>query len=305
VERPEVIGLGASTLDVINLVDHYPLAEDVFEAESIAFQGGGPVSTAMVTLARLGVNVAILDTVGDDWVGKVILDEYRREGVSTENIHVMEGRYSPVSTILVGGDGSRSIVFHRGTTPGFAINDLPVELFRTARILHVNGRYWDTCLAACELARKNHMLVSFDGGAGRYLSRFNEIVPYLDICIVARDFANKHAGSTILEDAAQLLLSQGPAIVVITDGERGSWIYPSQDEHFHQPAFKLAKVVDTTGAGDVYHGAFLFGLLQGYGLERTARLASAAAAIKCQSIGGRKGIPDLAELNAFLQANDG
>ena len=304
-KEPEVVGLGASTLDVLNLVEDYPVQEGVQEADDMILQGGGPVATAMVTLSRLGVPVAMLDTLGDDWAGKFILSEFQTEGVSIEHIRIATDRKSAVSTILVRPNGDRSIIHQRGTVPEFSSEDLPDRVISSASILHLNGRHWEACLQACNIARKHQVLISFDGGADRYQSKFTEIIPSVNICIVARDFAEKHARSMKIEIAAQLLLSQGPSLVVITEGRRGSWIYSDGGEAFHQPAFEVSRIVDTTGAGDVYHGAFLYGVLKGLGLRESARLASAAAAMKCGSLGGRSGIPGLPELRAYLTKIDG
>lgn len=304
-KKPEVVGLGASTLDVVNLVEDYPIQEGVQEADDMILQGGGPVATAMVTLSRLGVPVAMLDNLGDDWAGKFILSEFQTEGVSTDHIHIASDRTSSLSTILVRKNGERSIIHQRGSAPEFSPEDLPERVIRSARILHLNGRHWDACLQACNMARKHQILISFDGGADRYQSKFAEIIPSIDICIVARDFAEKHTRSRSIEIAAQLLLNQGPSLVVITEGIRGSWIYSDEGEAFHQPAFEVSRIVDTTGAGDVYHGAFLYGVLKGLGLRESARMASVAASMKCGSLGGRSGIPRLPELIAYLPKFDG
>jgi sugar/nucleoside kinase (ribokinase family) len=98
------------------------------------------------------------------------------------------------------------------------------------------------------------------------------------------------------------LLDAGPSLVVITDGTKGSWVYPGSGQGFHQPAFLLRDVVDTTGCGDSYHGAFLFGLLKGMDLHETAALASAVAALNTQHLGGRWGLPTLECVRTFLSA---
>jgi sugar/nucleoside kinase (ribokinase family) len=130
------------------------------------------------------------------------------------------------------------------------------------------------------------------------------LVPLTDICIVARDFAQQYTGQTDIQTAAEGLLKEGPGLVVITDGMRGSWIYAGQGEAFHQPAHLMPQVVDTTGCGDSYHGAFLFGLVKGLGLERSAALASAVAALNSQHLGGRGGLPSLDRAISFLSARE-
>jgi sugar/nucleoside kinase (ribokinase family) len=299
-EHPDVIGLGASTLDVISLVEKFPSREDVQETGDMILQGGGPIATALVTLSRLGLNTAMLDTLGDDWPGQYILSEFEEERVSTQYIRVISGQSSPVSTILVRENGDRFILFRRGSVPDLSPVDLPEELFKNAKILHLNGRHWEACLKACQMAQKYGVLISFDGGAGRYRDKLKEIIKLTDVCIVAKDFAEEHSKDTRVEHAAQALLDQGPSIVVITEGIKGSWIYTRNEDRFHQPAYEIQNVVDTTGAGDVYHGAFLFGYLQEGDLRSAAKIASAAAALKCQSLGGRTGIPRLSELKSFI-----
>ncbi len=127
-------------------------------------------------------------------------------------------------------------------------------------------------------------------------------MPLTDICIVARDFAEKYTRERDMGKAAEMLLRSGPVLVVITEGTKGSWVYPREGRSFHQPAYLLPDVVDTTGCGDSYHGAFLFGLLKELDLEKTASLASAVAALNTQRLGGRAGLPTYEEANAFLAA---
>ena len=117
---------------------------------------------------------------------------------------------------------------------------------------------------------------------------------------MARDFAEKYTGEQQLSKSAELLLKEGPEIAVVTGGVNGSWICTKDGLSFHQPAFLFPKTVDTTGCGDSYHGAFLFGLLKGFAIEKTAAFASAVAAMNSQQLGGRSGIPKLDEVIKFL-----
>jgi sulfofructose kinase len=297
----DVIGLGVSVVDVVTRVDHFPAREEVQHASAAAVQGGGPVATAMVTLARLGARVAMLDAVGDDWRGDLIRDEFRREGVCTDYLKRVAGYTSSIASILVRQrDGARSIVYAPGTAPELSAADVPRDVITSARILHLNGRHWEACLQACQYAQASHVQVSFDGGAHRYRPELRQLVPLTDICIVARDFAEHYTQETDIRKAAERLLEEGPGLVVITDSTRGSWIYPQEGRPFHQPAYLLPQVVDTTGCGDSYHGAFLFGRLKGWDLEKTAALASAVAALNSQHLGGRSGLPTLEQVTSFL-----
>lgn len=302
----EILGLGASTVDVLSLVEHLPAEDENMRALEISVQGGGPVATAIVTAARLGARTAMLDVLGDDWRSAVIRGEFEGAGVETRYLQVVSGATSPTSCILVKKDsGARSIVWAPGTAPELAPDELPREAIEAARFLHLNGRHFAACLAAARLARAAGVQVSFDGGAGRYRSELDELVPLADVCIVARDFAEKYTRTSEMQQAGRLLLQAGPQLVVITAGTQGSWVFPRDGESFHQPAYRMPAVVDTTGCGDSYHGAFLFGLLQGFDLAQTASLASAVAAINSQHLGGRAGLPTHEQARAFLESHAG
>jgi sugar/nucleoside kinase (ribokinase family) len=300
----DIIGLGASTVDILSLVDHLPAEDENMRAREISIQGGGPVATAMVTAARLGARTAMIDKIGDDWRGGVIRAEFERDGVDTRYIQAGKGWTSATSCILVKQDGgARSIIWTPGTAPEVMPEELPLEDIRSAKILHVNGRHWQGCMQAVRAAREAGVKVSFDGGAGRYRAELDELVPLTDICIVARDFAEKYTRETDMDMAAHKLLTAGPALVVITAGVRGSRVYARDGDSFEQPAYLLPHVVDTTGCGDSYHGAFLFGLVKGLTLKETASLASAVAAMNTQRLGGRQGLPTYEQVRAFMAAS--
>ena len=297
----DVIGLGASTVDILSLIDHFPAREEVQQVREITVQGGGPVATAMVTLARLGARTAMLDVIGDDWQGELILNEYQREGVCTDYLRRVKGAASATSSVLVRRqDGARTILFQPSTAPALSAEDIPRQLIASAKILHVNGRHGEACLQACRHARARDVKVSFDGGAHRYGAEIKQLVPLTDICIVAREFAEQYTQAADIRQAAAMLLAEGPELVVITDGTNGSWIYPQTGPPFHQPAYLLPNVVDTTGCGDSYHGAFLFGMVRAFDLAQCAVLASAVAALNAQKLGGRGGLPTMEEVAEFL-----
>jgi sulfofructose kinase len=297
----DVIGLGASTIDILTLVEHFPTRREVQQALSTVIQGGGPVATALVTVSRLGGRTAMIDSIGDDWVGDLILRDFQREGVGMQTVEIHQGQTTSISNILVSAaDGARAIMFQPGSAPEPTLSYSQITVIQSAKILHINGRYALACRQAIEIAKAENILVSLDGGAGRFKPEMKEIVPLSDICIVARDFAEKYTREQNISKSAEVLLNEGPKIAVVTDGIQGSWVCTEDGLSFHQPAFLFPKTVDTTGCGDSYHGAFLFGLLKGFAIEKTATFASAVAAMNTQQLGGRSGIPKLDEAIKFL-----
>ena len=218
-KRYDVVGLGVSTVDLLMQVEHLPAEEEILRADGFSVQGGGPVATAIVALARLGARTAMIDALGDDWRGRLIHDEFAREGVSTELLRMRPGCTSATAVVLVhSGTGKRTIVWSPGTTPELSVDEVPWTAIEQAAWLHVNGRHGEACLEACQHARRHGVQVSFDGGAGRYREETRRLIPLSDVCIVAHEFAARHTGEELAERAGPALLSAGPAIVAITDG---------------------------------------------------------------------------------------
>ena len=300
--RFDVVGLGVSTVDLIFTVDELPGHEVVQRAGESLIAGGGPVATALVTLARLGAATSMLDSIGSDFFGSFIERELTAEGVDTGGLVVAQGRTTSKASILVRkSDGARAITFSPGDAPELTPEGVRADIIRASKILHLNGRHWDACLHAARVAKEAGVLVSFDGGAHRYTAQHRSILPQVDICIAAHNYAAAFAGTEDVAQAARALLQTGPRVVVITQGAAGSRVFSQEGLDFQQQAYRVGRVVDTTGAGDAYHGAFLYGLARGYALEASARFASAVAALNTRALGGRAALPTLAEAEMFLQ----
>lgn len=297
----DVVGLGFATVDVLATVPRLPRPDEVYRVLGSSVQGGGPVATALVTLARLGGSVAYLGAVGgDDW-GRFILEDFERNGVDASCVSVDPEGTSTLSIILVDGPtGARSILYDPGHTVPLELDAAAAGLVRSARILHLDGWHIGAAIAAARIAREAGVTVSFDGGAGERWREVDELLPLVDELIVARQFARNVTGEDdpLLAGPA-LCCHTGAREVVITDGASGCWSW-SGGAALYVPAYGV-NVVDTTGAGDVYHGAYLYALLQGWPPEQRIKFASATAALKCTQPGGRQGIPTLQRVHQFLQ----
>jgi sugar/nucleoside kinase (ribokinase family) len=296
----DVIGIGVSTIDQFYIVEHFPCKEEVQRAKRSKSEGGGPIATALVTLARLGAKTIMLDCIGNDWVGNQIVSDLRKEKVLTDYMIIKNGFTSSLTSIIVTeNDGARTIIYSPGNSGDLSETDINEDLISRAKYIHINGRHLSACLKACKIAEECNTKISFDGGSHRYRDELRKIVPNTDICIVAKDFSEKYTGKTDINEAANQLLLEGPEIVVITDGKKGSWLYTKNIYGYHQPAFETKKVVDTTGCGDSFHGAFLFGLIDNYNLYDSIRTASMVAALNTLDLGGRSALPTLNELQNF------
>ncbi|MDF1825211.1 MAG: PfkB family carbohydrate kinase [Verrucomicrobiales bacterium] len=297
----DILGLGMSLIDSVQGVDAFPAASGVTEVRESVLMGGGPVPTALCAAARLGATTGIIDRVGDDWRGDLIAGDYRKFGVDHRYLIQEEGRTSSFGIILVRScDGERHVIFQQGDASPLIADELPVEAIKDSRILHLNGRHWPACLDAARGARGAGGLISFDGGANRYDPKFRELFPLVDLLIVARDFAEKQAGTKDRQRQLESLASEGAQIVGVTDGVQGSWFRTAEGESFHQPAYEMEAIVDTTGCGDVFHGAFLFALTQGQRCREAAQTASAAAALSATALGGRGHLPSIEEVERLI-----
>jgi sugar/nucleoside kinase (ribokinase family) len=296
----DVVGVGMATVDVLTVVPRLPKPDEVYRVVRTDLQGGGPVATALVALARLGAEVTYLGVVAPhDW-GQFILADFRRYGVDTGLIVRAEAGASPLSAIMIEqATGSRAILCDPGRLPELPLSDAWRAAIRNARALHLDGWYLPLALEAARAARDAGVLVSFDGSAGELRPGVEALLEPADVSVVARKFARNVTGLDDPLQAGPALRRFGAREVVITDAAAGCWLWEG-DEFMHQPAFAVP-VVDTTGAGDTFHGAYLYARLQGWPSRRRLEFASATAALKCTQLGGRRGIPSLAEVMAFLE----
>ncbi len=292
----DVVGLGFCSLDDLGVVPHLPRLDEGVPLLDVSRQGGGPVAQALVTLARLGATAGFVGRVGNDDVGDQIRAEMAVEGVDLSRVQVVPKATSARCIILIDQpSGKRSICASRGTAGDVPVAGLDLTYLCSGRVLHLDGHSRQAALVAARAARAAGVTVCLD--AGHPDPTLTELVALTEVLIVGERFAA--AIDADEQRAAAHLLTRGPRIVVITCGERG-YVTRTADAEFSTPAFQVP-VVDTTGAGDVFHGAYLFGLLQGWELETVAEFASATAALKCTQLGGRSGIPRFADVVGFLR----
>ncbi len=298
---PHLVGIGMSVLDILTVVPEFPSAEGVTEAIDSILSGGGPVPTALCAASRYGVRATMLDRLSDDWIGRQIQEEYLTFGVDGSHLLTAPRSRGTVSTNFTReADGARHIVFRKGDAPDLTDADLPRSLLQSCDILHLNGRHWPACLHAAEIVKKSGGMVSFDGGAGRFQERFLELLPMVDILIVAAEFAQAATRADDREQQLASLSQYGAQWVGITDGEAGSWFLGAEGERFHQPAFRVRNLVDTTGCGDVFHGVFLAHFAATGDAKSSALLAARAASLKAEGLGGRFNLKGRQELENSL-----
>jgi ribokinase len=292
----DVVGVGVATLDFVGIAASEPLLGYKHQLADWLEAGGGPVATALVALARLGVRVCMAGAVGNDMYGQRILEDLRGAGVATEGMQVRPGASHVAFALAEPGQDRRTIWWHNDPDV-FAGLTIDPALLRGARALHIDTLVPAAAIEAAHTVRAHGGLVMLDAGSFRAQAR--DLMPLCDAIVVSERFGHEATGEQAPGAAARALHDRYGSLVVVTAGVRGSWCV-SRDEAFHTPAFDVP-IVDTTGAGDVFHGGFLYGLLQGWPLHEVARFASATAALKCRAAGGRAGIPTRAEIDTLLR----
>jgi sugar/nucleoside kinase (ribokinase family) len=296
----DVIGLGYCVWDYLGIIAEIPEFDaPTATLDDFAISGGGPVSTALVTLGRLGVRTGFLGTVGDDEAGMNIRRAFEEEGVDISRLRVRAGMRSQVCICLVQAQtGKRMLLRYPGTSGEVRLEPPDQDYITAARFLHLDGYHIHAAITAAQWMREAGATVVLD--ANRPRPHLDELLPWVDILITNADFPTAYTGEPTLEQATrQLLAKSGAKLVVSTLGERGClWI--TAEGRSYVPGFEVP-VVDTTGAGDAFHGAFIYGLLQDWPIERIATFANAVAAMNCTALGGRTGLPRLHEVEEFLK----
>lgn len=303
---PQIIGVGHCCQDSICTVEEYPAEDGSTHITAIDdSQGGGAVATAMVAAARLGVPAGILANLGDDAVGSRIEEEFIRLGVSAEGIRKVAGERSSSSIVMVDPrKGTRTKFPYKDNLPAIDFDEGQRELLRHARILHLDGTNYENAWRAASLAKEYGVLVSLDGCSMQKDNEKNRrLAAMADILIMNAKYPYRVSGRTSLAEAMEEMASYGAAVVISTAG--GDGCYSWEDGRLcRYPAYRT-QVKDTTGAGDVFHGAFLTAYLEGRTTRECIRFASAVAALKCRRMGGRAGIPARQEAEAFMREAQG
>jgi len=293
------VGLGYCAWDYLGIVDHIPRFDaPTASMADFATSGGGPVSTALVALARLGAQTGYLGVIGNDEAGLNLKRAFEQEGVYVNHLRLQPGARSPVCIVLVHAKtGRRSILCYRGTHAELKLQQADRAYVAAARFLHLDGHHMTAAITAAQWMREAGGTVVLDANKPR--PRLDELLPWVDVLITNASFPPAHTGQQDIAGAAQKLAHTGARLVVTTLGEQGCLCFTAESS-LHVPGFAV-NVVDTTGAGDAFHGAFIYGLLRAWSLQRTATFANAVAALSCTALGGRAALPRLHEVEAFLR----
>jgi len=293
----DVVGVGINVIDYLFRIPHFPEPDTKMDARDAMIQGGGLTATAMVACARLGLRTRYIGKLGGNEIGQMAREEMKREGMALRAAVKAPGVPNRFCVVLVEeASGHRTIVRQRDPRIWLKPGDLSQAAVCAGRVLHLDGHEGDAAVQAARWAKAAGIPVSVD--AEEPTECREELFALSDILIVGQRFGRMLTGRHDTQDILGELARLGPACVGLTLGGAGSALR-YRDEIVQAPVFSVS-VVDTTGAGDVFHGAFLYGFLQGWEAGDILRFANAVSALKCTCLGGRTGIPRLEDVRRFL-----
>lgn len=285
----DLFGFGHCCADYLALLRPFPEKGKKGDVIESLLVGGGPVPTACQTVAKFGRSALFVGKVGADSDGEVVKRGLREEGVDASFMLTDPKVNTARAYIWIDpDDGSRTVALDVSRFSFPAEDELDERLVISARVFMVDGRAVEATLKGLRIAREAGVITVLDAGAER--PRFREMLELVDYAIVSADLADTFAPGVEAEKLADLLVKSGARNAIVTVGERGAF-YRGYEGSGFVPGVRSPQVVDTTGAGDVFHGAFIYGLLEGWEIERRLHFAATAAALSTRKLSGRFGIP--------------
>lgn len=288
---PEVdlVGVGLNATDTIVSLPHYPALGSKIEYRNASVSPGGQVATTVVACQSWGMKTRYVGKLGDDDAALLHEREFARAGVETQIVTV-EGGASPQSLILVDGEGERTVLCRRDDRLVLQPTDLRREWIVNARALHVDG--YDTAAATVAARWAHEAGIPVIADLDEPYPGIEDLLENIDYLIVSRDLPGRLMSEADLESALRRMQRRyGCRLTAATLGPDGVLAWDGRQLH-HNAAY-CVPALDTTGAGDIFHAGFIYGLLQGWPLSEQLDFACAAAALNCMALGARGGIQSL------------
>jgi sulfofructose kinase len=292
----DVAGVGLNATDTLIPVHHFPAAGSKVEFRSANVLPGGQVATAMVACQSWGLRTRYVGKVGDDHAAALHRAEFARLGVET-HLLTAQGCPSQQAFILVDDAGERTVLWKRDDRLALQPSDLCRDWILNARALHLDGHDTAAATAAATWAREAHIPVVAD--LDELYPGVDSLLPLIDFLITSRDIPGRISGESDLRKSLPAVRNRYNArLAAATLGPEGVLAYDGAQFHY-APAFRV-ETLDTTGAGDIFHAGFIYGLLQDWPLPRQLEFACAAAALNCTGIGARGHIAPIAEIDHLI-----
>jgi len=301
-ERWDVVGVGANSVDFVNLLPGYPQPFGSFAKMQIRDRRvlcGGQMATAVSTCASLGLRSKYVGVSGTDENGRRIRAELTKRGIDITDLIIRDAENQFAVILVDETTGERIVLWDRDDRLRLRERELPTEALSAARVVHVDDVDEDAAIRAAKIARQAGAMVTSD--IDRLTPRTEELVASVTHPMFAQHVPTHLTGINDIERALRKLRQSHTHTLCVTMGEQGA-VALDGDRFVHEPAFRV-HAVDTTGAGDVFRGGFIYALLQNQRIEDALRTANAAAAVSCTRLGALNGVPTLDEVRALMTAN--
>ena len=291
------MGMGLNAVDLLCVVPEFPTLNSKMKILQFSKQGGGQVATPMVALARWGVKTKYIGKVGDDELGQFSLHSIQKEGVDVSSVTIEPNTPNQLAIIIVDSvSGERTILWDRDERLVYREGELQKEDICSGKILHLDGHDIRAALQCIKWAKEEGISTVIDIDKVEPLT--SELIREIDFVITSSRFPSLFTGISDREKAFLELQKHTSGFLCTTLGHEGA-VALVKGELIYVKGFEV-KAVDTTGAGDVFHAGFVYGLLQNWEVIEILKFANAVAALKCRDLGGRRGIPTLGEVQKFL-----
>jgi len=294
----DVLGIGLNATDTLLLVKEFPpyAGKVAFEREMLS--PGGQVATAVVCCAKLGLRAKYIGTIGDDVRGDIQRQSLEGTGVDTSSLIVRSDCANQTAYIIIDErTGERTVLWQRSDCLRLKPAEIKTEDIASARMLHIDGYDIDAAAHAAKVAHENNVPVSID--VDTLYPGFESVLKHVDYLVAGSGWPAKWTKEQDPFKALPMIQTEyGTKLAAMTLGDLGS-LALYQGRWYYSPAYEVT-CADTTGAGDVYHGAFCYAILSGMQIEKALEFSNAAAAINCTAIGARGHIPELAEVQSLI-----
>jgi sulfofructose kinase len=298
----DVVGIGLNATDTLIIVPHFPsyAGKGPFSQEILS--PGGQVASAMVTCANLGLRTKYIGTIGDDERGRVQMESLMGSGINLDHVQQRTGCPNQSAYIIIDqSTGERTVFWQRPDCLRLDPAAITPEMITSSRLLHIDGHDTPAMEKAARIAHENGIKVTVD--VDTIYKGFERVLPYVDYLIASSEFPIQWTHQNDPLKGLELIQEEyGIYCAAMTLGAHGA--LARIDGKFHySPAF-VVNCVDTTGAGDVFHGGFCYGVLAGWDIQKILDFSNAMAALNCTAIGARGGISTLAKAEALMTRTD-
>lgn len=296
--RVDLVGVGLNATDTVIPLSTFPVRGSKVEYRDATVLPGGQVASTVVACQRWGLSTRYVGKLGDDLGATLHREAFAQSGVETRLIAV-QGGASPQSLILVDDGGERTVLCRRDERMVLQPSELRREWIVNARALHVDGYDTQAAVLAARWAREANVPVIAD--LDELYPGVETLLEHIDYVIASRDFPCRLMNQSHLGEALRHMQHRfGCRLAAATLGEDGVLAWDGHHLH-HASAFQVP-VIDTTGAGDIFHAGFIYGLLQGWPLPQQLEFACAAAALNCTAVGARGGIETVSAIEALVRS---